>query len=173
LQLSHVDRKHLATIGLRRTCEVRHGYSGTNVEATKIFPKLQARITSLVGESWPAPLPIVCWVTLASESFELEITEHNHRSVPSKHAQYNSYSSLVPPLTPPAGGGSTSPGELRYRKCVELLLSPVRQKSVNARHCQRRSKKFTVPCQRTNFTRNHHMLKTRALPSQWGLGPGC
>jgi hypothetical protein len=50
-----VDRSHQALFDIYRTGEVRHGYCGTDDEATKIqkaiFLKLKARVTSLVARS--------------------------------------------------------------------------------------------------------------------------
>jgi hypothetical protein len=50
-----VDRNHPAQFDLYRTGEVRHGYCGTDDEATKIhkaiFLTLKARVTSLVARS--------------------------------------------------------------------------------------------------------------------------
>ena len=52
---SYVDRDHPAIFDLYRTGEVRHGYCGTDDEATiiqkDIFLKIKARITSLVARS--------------------------------------------------------------------------------------------------------------------------
>src|SRR6056300_552972 len=82
-----------------RTGEVRHGYCGTDDEATKlqkaIFLKLKARVTSLVARSAAS--------RMLGYTCELEI-KHYHRTFPSTHAHYNSYSLLVPSST--LSGGS-------------------------------------------------------------------
>ena len=88
---SQVDHNHPALFDLYRTGEVRHGYCGTDDEATKIqkaiFLKLKARVTSLVARSAAS--------RMLGYTCELEI-KHYYRTFPSTHAHYNSYSLLVP-----------------------------------------------------------------------------
>ena len=95
---AQVDRNHPALFDLYRTGEVRHGYCGTDDEATKIqkaiFLKLKARVTSLVARSAAS--------RMLGYTCELEI-KHYHRTFPSTHAHYDSYSLLVPSSTLPGG----------------------------------------------------------------------
>jgi hypothetical protein len=97
---SQVDRIiQPALFDLYRTGEVRHGYCGTDDEATKIqkaiFLKLKARVTSLVARSAAS--------RMLGYTCELEI-KHYHRTFPSTHAHYNSHSLLVSSST--LSGGS-------------------------------------------------------------------
>jgi hypothetical protein len=96
-----VDRSHPAlpvVFNLCQTGEVRHGYCGTDDEATKIrkviFLKLKATVTSLVARSAAS--------RMLGYTCEPEI-KHYHRTFPSTHAHCNSYSLLVPSSTLPGG----------------------------------------------------------------------
>ena len=75
---SQVDRFHPGLFDLHRTGEIRHGYCGTDDEATKIqkatFLKLKAGVTSVVARSAAS--------RMLGYTCELEIN-HNHRTLPS------------------------------------------------------------------------------------------
>jgi hypothetical protein len=81
LKLALDDRNHPGLFDLHRTGEVRHGYRGTDEEATKIqeaiFLKLKARVTSVVARSAAS--------RMLGYTCGLEI-KHNHRTLPSTPA---------------------------------------------------------------------------------------
>jgi len=83
---SHADRDYPAIFDPYRTGEVRHGYCGTDDEATEI--------QKAIFLSCPAAFRMLGY------TWELEI-KHHHRSLPSTHAHYNSYSFASSSVEPP------------------------------------------------------------------------